>query len=234
MNGDAEWLKVLASFDTPSVCNAIEVVQGRRGFSGFTREPLRCVNLAQKSLVGFARTAVIQSAVPATESVEVIRRRRLDYFRYMADGPRPAIAVIQDLDSGGSLGAWWGEVNSYAHQNTCQLSGALTNGSVRDLDDLAPGFGILASTTSPSHGFVHVKSFDDAVTVFGLRVEPNDLIHADQHGALVVPAEVLPALGAALRTLVASESIVLDPLKAGPVSIDQFERLWAAFEAART
>ncbi len=34
---DSELLKVLQSIDTPTVCNAIEVAQGRRGFSEFTR-----------------------------------------------------------------------------------------------------------------------------------------------------------------------------------------------------
>lgn len=35
-------LKLLQSVDTPTVCNAIEVAQGRRGFNGFTRGTMLC------------------------------------------------------------------------------------------------------------------------------------------------------------------------------------------------
>ena len=33
---DSELLELLKSVDTPTVCNAIEVAQGKRGFSEFT------------------------------------------------------------------------------------------------------------------------------------------------------------------------------------------------------
>jgi hypothetical protein len=33
---DQALLDLLRSVDTPTVCNAIEVAQGRRGFAGFT------------------------------------------------------------------------------------------------------------------------------------------------------------------------------------------------------
>ena len=64
-------------------------------------------------------------------------------------------------------------------------------------------------------------------------VEHNTL-HADRHGAVAIPAEILPVLEDAVARLVASEDIILGPIKEGSVDMQRFESLWAAFEQART
>ena len=86
-------LALLKDVDTPTVCNAIEVAQGRRGFASFTRETMVCSDPSGGAIVGCARTAGIAGAEPPGEPVDVIRERRMAYYRHMADGPRPAIAV---------------------------------------------------------------------------------------------------------------------------------------------
>jgi regulator of RNase E activity RraA len=92
----------------------------------------------------------------------------------------------------------------------------------------------VAGSIGPSHGFVHVRSLGQPVTVFGLTVRPGDLIHADRHGALVIPPDLLPRLGAAITRLQATERLVLDPARADGFDFAAFEAAWAAFEAART
>ena len=90
-------LERLATTDTPTVCNAIEVAQGRRGFDAYTRRTMIAAQAVP--FVGFARTATIAAAAAPEAPPDETRSRRLRYFRSMADGPRPAIAVIEDLDS---------------------------------------------------------------------------------------------------------------------------------------
>jgi regulator of RNase E activity RraA len=230
----AAHLDLLRRVDTPTICNAIEVVQGRRGFAAFTRATMHWSDPSALSIVGYARTAKIAGAVPPKEDKDVLRARRQDYFRHMAKGGRPGLAVVEDVDGAAALGAWWGEVHSYVHKNVCDLAGAVTNGLMRDLADLSPGFPILAGGLGPSHGFVHVREIGTPVTIHGLTVHDGDLVHADCHGALVIPADVLEGLPAAMAKLHASEEIVIAPLKAGPVTITEFEALWAAFEKVRT
>ena len=66
--------------------------------------------------------------------------------------------------------------------------GVITNGSVRDLEEVEQvGFHLFASGVQVSHGHAHLEDFDIPVEVFGLRVVPGDLIHADRHGAVVIP-----------------------------------------------
>ena len=223
----------LRAIDTPSVCNAIEVAQGERGFADFTRGTPLCSDPEAPALVGFAATALIAGREPPDESPDVIGARRLDYFRYMADAPRPSLVVIGDADFPHCVGAWWGEVHTAVHKGL-GLVGALTDGAMRDLGDLEPGFPVIAGSVGPSHGFVHVRATDVPVTVFGLTVRPGDLVHADRHGALVVPPAVWPTLESAIDDMVAAERIVLEAARRPGFDIAALEEAWRAFERART
>jgi len=99
---------------------------------------------------------------------------------------------------------------------------------------MAPDFPVVAGSIGPSHGFVHVRSVNQPVRVMGMDVRPGDLVHADRHGAVVIPPEVLGALGAAIGKMQQTERLVLDPARAEGFDFNAFEKAWAAFEAART
>ena len=224
----------LGSFDTPTVCNAIEVAQGRRGFDGFTHRTMHWSGAPALRIVGFARTARIAGRTVPKEPTTALRERRMAYFRSMASGPRPGIAVVEDVDGDAALGAWWGEILAQVHSKVFKLAGAATNGVMRDLGDMPDDFPVLAGAIGPSHGFVHVREIGTPVTIFGITFREGDLIHADRHGAVNIPADVQGKLEAALDILQKSEAIILDPLKQGPVGLEQFEDLWAQFEKPRT
>lgn len=223
----------LRSVDTPTVCNAIEVAEGGRGFDRYTRGTVLSSAPAAPPIVGFAVTAKLAAAAPPTEPAATVRRRRMDYYRAMAEAPAPAIAVVEDTDWPTCVGAFWGEINTTVHKGL-GLCGALTNGVMRDLGDLAPGFPVLAGSIGPSHAFVHVTAIGLPVTVFGLTVSPGDLIHADRHGAVIVPPAVLPRLGAALEELAATEKIILEAARSPEFDFARLEAAWRAFERART
>ena len=91
------------------------------------------------------------------------------------------------------------------------LAGALTNGVMRDLDVIDDGFPVLAGSIGPSHGFVHVVEIGTPVNIKGMRVAQGELIHADRHGALVIPHDTIPDLGMAIQSVIESEAIILGP-----------------------
>jgi len=224
---------LLQKVDTPTVCNAIEVAQGRRGFNDFTRGTMLCSAPDSPAVVGYARTASIAAIAPPDEPVDVIKARRMAYYKHMSEGPRPAVAVVEDIDFPSAIGAYWGEVNTNIHK-AFGMAGALTNGVMRDLGDLPDGFPVIAGSIGPSHGYVHVKTIGEGANIFGLYVSDGALIHADRHGAVVIPDDVVDDLESAIETLFAAERTILDPAKAGPMTFDDFETAWAAFESART
>ena len=109
-------LKTLREVDTPTVCNAIEVAQGKRGFNRFTRGTMLHSRPGMPAMVGRARTARIAGLAPPTEDDATIKARRLEYFRAMARGPGPTVAVIEDVDYPNCIAGWWGEVHVAVHK----------------------------------------------------------------------------------------------------------------------
>src|SRR5207244_10634387 len=128
-------------------------------------------------------------------------QKRLDYLDYVAAEPRPTIMAIEDLDGEhAGYGAFWGEVQSNVHKALGCL-GTVTNGSVRDIPMIPPGFQMLAGSIGPSHAYVHMVEYGGEVNVHGMTVRSNDLIHADRHRAAVVPADKIGAMKTALVRL---------------------------------
>ena len=225
-------LNLLRSVDTPTVCNAIEVAQGKRGFNDFTRGTMLASD-TKGVIVGYAVTAQIAAIEPPTEAVSVIRERRMSYYKAMSENVKPSIAVVEDLDYPNCIGAFWGEVNTTIHKGF-GMSGALTNGVMRDLGDMAEGFPVVAGSIGPSHGFVHVRSVNQPINIFGMNIKSGDLVHADRHGAVVVPTDVIDDLETSILKMQQTERLVLDPARKKGFDFDAFETAWNDFEKART
>ena len=223
---DEELLQALQSLDTPTVCNALEICLGGRRATGFTTGHLFCHDPGLLPMVGVARTATIRAVTPSGHSEAETRARRLEYYAYVAEPPGPTVVVQQDLDPEPGIGAFWGEVNTTVHQALGAL-GVVTNGSVRDLTDAAPGFQMLAGKVGPSHAFVHVESFGCEVNVFGMAVRHGDLIHADRHGAVVLPAEVAAEVPAAAELMRRREAVILEACRGPGFDIEVLRRAMA-------
>ena len=226
-------LKLLQSVDTPTVCNAIEVAQGKRGFDAFTRGTMLCSAPDEPAIVGYARTAKIAAVKAPTEAPEVIKARRMAYYKHMADAPMPAVAVVEDTDFPDCIGAYWGEINTTVHKGF-GLSGTLTNGVMRDLGDVPTGYPVIAGSIGPSHGFVHVQEIGTQVEIFGMTVTEGDLIHADRHGALIIPKDVIETLEASIEKLLSTEILILKPARSAEFNFEVFEEAWDTFEKSRT
>ena len=202
-------LEALRALDTPSVCNAIELVAPERRARGFTTRTLHCVRPALGAMVGYARTATVRAKEPAAAAPEAVREKRFAYLDYLESGPGPTVSVVQDLDGGeAGFGSFWGEVNSNVHKALGCL-GTITDGSARDLDVLAEGFQILCAVVAPSHGYIHLEEFGCPVRIAGMAVESGDLIHADRHGAVVVPAGRARAVADAAALVARREAVIL-------------------------
>ena len=207
-------LETLKQWDTPTICNALEVVVPERRAIGFTIEPMVSTDREAPPIVGVARTGTIRAKEPPRGPVA----SRLDWFDYVADAAFPTIVVIQDLDDRPGYGAFWGEVQSNLHKALGAV-GCVTNGSFRDLGAWAKGFQMIGGRIGPSHAHVHLVEFGKPVNVFGMQVGHGDVVHADYHGAVVVPADCVRKLPPAVDLIARREKVILDICKARDFSV---------------
>jgi regulator of RNase E activity RraA len=216
-------LEFLRSIDTPTVCNLIEMVAPhRRGF-GYTVKHLHCPFPDLPPIVGFAKTVTIKSKDAFSAGDSGYIARRLDYLDYIAGEPQPGISIIEDLDGEDvGYGAFWGEVQSNIHKSLGIL-GVVTNGSIRDIPMIAEGFQMLAGSISPSHAFVHMIDFGVPVNVHGMAVKSDDLIHADQHGAVVVPSDKVEEMMKAMEKLTAHEAKIIEAARSPEMTLEKLK-----------
>ncbi|MGB1161701.1 MAG: RraA family protein [Alphaproteobacteria bacterium] len=231
-NAETALIEKIRQYDTPTICNAIEIAQGGRGFNAFTKRTMFSSEPTAPPVVGFARTARLRSNTAPTAPLEEVKALRMQYFQYLAAEPRASVVVIEDLDGDEAQGAWWGEIHTAVHK-AIGLSGALTNGLMRDLGSLEPGFQVIAGGIGPSHALIHVEDFGEPVDIFGMRVTPGDLVHADLHGAVVVPPEVYTALPGAIDKLLELETYILEPARKPGFNVEKLAEAWADYEAHR-
>ena len=128
-------LDALKRWDTPTICNGLELVVPDRRAIGFTVEPMIAVDRNAPPIVGLARTGLIR----AKERPRGPIPSREDWYDYVASDNLPTVALLQDIDDRPGYGAFWGEVQSTVHKALGVL-GCVTNGSYRDLEMIRARF----------------------------------------------------------------------------------------------
>jgi len=217
-----EEFEFLRSIDTPTVCNLVEIVTPARRGAGYTVKHLHCPFPELPPVVAFARTVTIKAKDAFGMGDAGYIQRRLDYLDYVAAEPRPTVMVIEDLDEEPGYGAFWGEVQSNVHQALGCL-GTVTNGCIRDIPMIPPGFQMLAGSIAPSHAYVHMVDYGGEVNVHGMTVRSNDLIHADRHGAVVVPADKIGEMKTALVGLAEREAKIIKAARAPDMTVEKLK-----------
>ncbi|MBI3417187.1 MAG: RraA family protein [Verrucomicrobia bacterium] len=194
----------LKRWNTPTIYNGWEqITKHDRTRDGINLEETRDFMPQMGPMVGYAVTVVIEPSNPAHRAANL--NAASEYRRYVASVPGPKIVVVQDLDKPRVIGSLWGEVNSNTHR-ALGCVGTITDGAIRDLDEMTnAGFKALARRLCVGHAHVVPVRWNCAVEVFGQRITPGQLIHADKHGFLAVPAEDVPRLLDAARFMDTNE-----------------------------
>ena len=143
----------------------------------------------------------------------------------VAETPGPRVVVMQDNDPQ-PIGSFWGEVQGNIHK-ALGCVGLVTNGGVRDMDEVRDmNFQFYAKSILVSHAYVHLVAIDVPVSVGGMVVNPGDLIHADKHGAQVIPHDLAAEIPAAVDKIAANERRIIDTCQAPDFSIEKLMKVY--------
>src|SRR5262249_38084860 len=183
-------LDALKRYDSPTLANAIETFDVRPRDVGFAGMDVRSMFPDLGVMVGYAATATVRARGRPQEGVE----RSPSLWALVRSRPAPRVVIIQDLDDRPGHGAFWGEVQSTIYK-ALGCAGTVTDGCVRDLKEVREmGFHFFARGACVSHAYVRLESVGEPVEIAGLTVRPGDIVHADQHGVLLIPKEIAAAL----------------------------------------
>jgi regulator of RNase E activity RraA len=229
----AEQLEELRGFDTPTVWNALEAMRIRPNTSGFSHPGLRLRTPGDRPMVGYAATAKVSGWTGPTADQKGLM---FDFFSDVLATRSPSIAVVEDIDER-PIGSFWGEVQATTFLALGAV-GTLTQGGVRDLREVAElGFHFFSTEIMVARAESHIVDHGCPVTISGMEVIPSDLIHADIHGAVVIPPEAASELARACRKVAEAELSVLEPARRAIAvgvkpRVDEL-REWRAEMAAR-
>jgi len=210
-----EQLDRLHRYDTPTVCNVIELFCLRPRNSGYMDGRIQARFPELPPMVGYAATATFRSAAPADGDAYVALDRHVEAFSQV---PSPPIMVFQDLDDP-CAAATFGEVMCSAYK-AFGAAGLVTSGAGRDLDQVRSlGFPVFSNGVICAHGYSHFPSIQVVVRVGGVTVHPGDLLHGDCNGVTTIPLDIAADVADACEEFVQAEAVVLDYVKGGNVTV---------------
>lgn len=209
------WFEDLKKFDTPTICNAIELFDVRPRNTGYMNDTIKACFPKMPPMVGYAVTSTFRSMAPP---------RGGDVYASMSDQvasygslPGPAVMVYQDLDVP-IVSATFGEVMCSVYK-AYGAKGIITSGGGRDLDQVeALGFPAFTTGSICSHGYCHTLAVNVPVVVGGIAIYPGDLIHGDLNGVSTIPQEIASEVAQVCRELMTAEQIILDYLKSPSIN----------------
>ncbi len=216
-----ELFEQLAKYDTPTVCNAIELWDLRSRTAGYMNEMIQACFPGFPPMVGLAITSTFRaSAAPVggdayssmTAQTEIMEKMEL-----------PSVIVFQDLDSP-IAAATFGEVMCSTYK-AFGAAGLITSGTGRDLEQVeAIDFPVFTSGAQAAHGYCHFVDVNIPVSVGGILVRPDDLLHGDCNGITTIPAEIASEVPDVCEEIIKAEQIVLDYVRSGNVTSAGFEQ----------
>lgn len=210
-------LNKLRAFDTPTICNLIELFDVRPRSVGFMDKSIRACFPEMPPMVGFAATVTCRTAFDARIGKAYAIDDQIARFGELSG---PPVVVFQDLDSP-PLAATFGEIMCTSYRAFGAV-GLVTNGPGRDLDQVrAIGFPVFTDGAVCSHGYIRMFDFHIPVHVGGLAVFPDDLLHGDCNGVTSIPTSIAAELADIGDAFIAAEKVVLDALHAPGVTLAQ-------------
>jgi len=211
-----ETLDLLGRYDTPTVCNVIELFNVRPRSSGYMDSRIRPCFPDLPPMVGYAATATFRSAAPARGDAYLSLEQQVAAFSEL---PSPPIVVFEDLDDP-CAAATFGEVMCTTYK-AFGAAGLITSGAGRDLQQVqALQFPVFTNGVICAHGYCHIPSIQVPVQVGGVTVHPGDLLHGDCNGVTAIPLDIASDVAEACEPFVRAEAAVLQYLQAGDVTAD--------------
>ncbi len=207
MSISIETIKKLGRFDTPTICNAIELFEVRPRNQGYMNATITCRFPELPPMVGFAATAAFRASGPPASGDGY--GSLADQIKQFESLPGPVVVIFQDLDRP-SVAANFGEMMCRSYQAFGSV-GIITSGAGRDLDQIQPlRFSVFTRSIICSHGNHQLLNIGLPVHVGGLYVRQGDLLHGDRNGVTTIPVDIASEVADVAAEFAAAERLLIE------------------------
>jgi 4-hydroxy-4-methyl-2-oxoglutarate aldolase len=204
-----EYLKTI---DTPTLCNAIEVLRVRPQSAGFAPLQLQCLFPEFGRMCGYAVTAQVETV---TSSEPLSGAGFYELFDAIEASPKPAVVVLQEIGGYSDYAAHCGEVMATIFTRLGAI-GLVSDCGVRDVPEVrAIGMHYFARGRVASHAHFRIVRAGVPVQILGVPIRPGELLHGDENGLATVPHAPQEQIEAAVNQVRDRERALLDYIR-GP------------------
>lgn len=180
---ETEWIEYLRTIDSPTLSNAIEILKIRPRNEGFTPLQVRCLFPEMGRMVGYAVTAQVETMTAAAGD----RANFMTLYEAVQNCAKPAVVAFQEVGPHPAYAAHCGEVMATVFKRLGAV-GLVTDCAVRDIPEVrAMRFQYFAQGAVASHGYFRIVRVGVPIQIHGMTIRPNDVLHADENGLLLVP-----------------------------------------------
>ena len=212
-----DFLEYLKGVDTPTLCNAIELLKVRKDHEGFTPLELRCLFPELGRMIGHAVTAQVETY---TSMEKRDNRLFVDLYSLLEKGPKPGVIVLQEIGGHGNYAAHAGEVMSSIFHRLGAV-GLVSDCGVRDIPEVRRlGFHYFARGTVASHGNFRIVRVGVPVQIMGTVIKTGDLLHGDENGLAVVPEEMRDSIPQMVQQIRDREGKLLDYVRSDKFTLE--------------
>jgi 4-hydroxy-4-methyl-2-oxoglutarate aldolase len=200
----------LKTIDTPTISNAIEQLHLRPRSEGFTPLQVRCLYPDFGPMCGYAVTAQVETMTQGNPREE---RGYVELFEAVEKSPKPAVVAFQEVGGSPDYATHCGEVMATFFTRLGGI-GLVTDAAVRDVAEVrALGFHYFARGVVASHANFRIVRVGVPITVMGLVIRPQDILHGDMNGLIQIPAEAAEGLPKAIESVRTGERRLMDMTK---------------------
>lgn len=217
-----ELIEYLKTIDTPTLSNAIELLDVRPRSAGFAPLSVRCLFPELGRMAGYAVTAQVETV---TQTGSGGPQGHLELYRLLESSPKPAVIVLQEIGGFGDFAAHCGEVMA-TFFTRLGAAGLVSDCGVRDLPEVrALGFHLFARGACASHAYFRIVRTGVPVTICGMPVRPGELLHGDENGLITVPAVDQARIEKAVEEVRSSERRIMDFVRGSGFTLDGYEAM---------
>ncbi|SRR5579871_918058 len=213
----SDFVEYLKTVDTPTLCNAIELLKVRPHEEGFTPLQVRCLFPELGRMIGLAVTATVET-VTRMEARD--NRTFVELYRAVEASPQPAIVVLQEVGAHPDYAVHCGEVMATCFSR-CGAIGLVSDAAVRDIPEVrAMKFHYFARGTAASHANFRIAQVGVPVQICGMVVHPGSLLHGDENGLALVPPESREKIPEMVERIRKRESELMTYVRSAEFTLD--------------